>query len=246
VFAWKSTQLLAQQEDKRLKNTQRGGGIVMHSLKLAGAGVIGIMCSTQVLANDETPRLHPTEAACISYETSGPMISGTMTRCHRDYAYEQYEIQNTEIGIAGMTQQQNQHTITIGEWIYAINLQTNTGTKTANPMYAGLVSALEGSSTEEMSAMFMSAMGMTATGAVKTVADTNCNVYTSAQLGSVCMTDGGLMLEQDFMGTTQTAVSVSIGDGGDNANYTLYKSVPISDGPDLSNGLQGLMDQFGQ
>ncbi len=218
----------------------------MQLVKPVAAGVVGLIWVTPLIANDATPRLHPTEKACISYETSGQMMNGTTTRCHRDYAYEQYEIQNTEIGFAGITQQQDQHTITIGEWIYAINLQTNTGTKTANPMYDGLVSALDGSSPEEMSATFMSAMGMTATGETRVVADTNCNVYTSAQMGSVCMTDGGLMLEQEFMGTTQIAVSVSIGDGGDDANYTLYQSVPITDGPDLSNGIQGLIDQFGQ
>ena len=210
------------------------------------AVTLGVIVATPSYADDSTPRLHPTEKACVSYESSGQMMNGTTTRCHRDYAYEQFEIQNTEIGFAGMTQTQNQHTITIGEWIYAIDLQTNTGTKTANPMYAGLVSALEGSSPEEMSATFMSAMGMTATGDTKTIADTECNVYTSAQMGSVCMTEGGLMLEQSFMGNTQTAVSVAIGDGGDDANYTLYQTVPISDGPDLSNGLEGLMQQLGQ
>jgi len=209
-------------------------------------GFCGILWASSLSANDSTPRLHPTEKACISYETTGQMMNGTTVRCHRDYAYEQYEIQNTEIGFAGITQQQNQHTITIGEWIYAINLQTNTGTKTANPMYNGLVSALEDSSPEQMSSTFMSAMGMSATGETRVVADTECNVYTSAQMGSVCMTNGGLMLEQEFMGTTQVAVSVAIGDGGDDANYSLYQSVPISDGPDLSNGLQGLMDQLGQ
>ncbi len=47
------------------------------------------------------------------------------------------------------------------------------------------------------------------------------------------------------MGNTQTAVSVSIGDGGDDANYTLYQTVPITDGPDLSNmpNWQDLLDQ---
>lgn len=218
----------------------------MKNVKAALMGFVGVFWATSLMANDATPRLHPTEKACISYETSGQMMSGTTTRCHRDYAYEQYEIQNTEIGFAGITQQQNQHTITIGEWIYAIDLETNTGTKTANPVYSGLVSSLKNSSAEEMSATFMSAMGMTATGETRTVAETSCDVYTSAQMGSVCMTDGGLMLEQEFMGTTQIAVRVSIGDGGDDANYTLYQSVPISDGPDLSNGIQGLMEQFGQ
>ena len=199
-----------------------------------------------VQANDATPRLHPTEAACVEYESSGQMMSGTTTRCHRDYGYEQYEIQNITVGIAGFTQSQNQHTITIGEWIYAINLDTNSGTKTANPMYDGIVSAVDGSSSEEITDTFMSAMGMTATGEAKTIAGVACNMYNSQMMGTVCMTGGGLMLEQSFMGNTQTAVNVSIGVGGDDANYALYQNVTITDGPDLSNGLQGLMNQLGQ
>ncbi len=47
------------------------------------------------------------------------------------------------------------------------------------------------------------------------------------------------------MGNTQVAVGVFIGDGGDDANYTLYQNVQITDGPDLSNGIEGLMEQFG-
>ncbi len=202
--------------------------------------------AAQASANDATPRLHPTEAACVTYETSGPMMSGQTTRCHRDYAYEQYEIVNTNISFAGVSQSQDQHTITIGDWIYAINLQTNKGTKTKNPMYEGLVSALDDSSPEEMTDVFLNAMGMTPNGQSKTVANVQCDIYTSAMMGTVCITDGGLMLEQEFMGTTQVATSVAIGDSGAEENYTLYQNVPITDGPDLSNGLQGLFDQMGQ
>ncbi len=210
------------------------------------AATATILLTAQAQANDSTPRLHPTEAACVTYETTGPMMTGDTTRCHRDHAYEQYEIVNTNISFAGVSQSQNQHTITIGEWIYAINLQTNTGTKTQNPVYDGLVSALEDSSPEEMTPVFLNAMGMTANGQSKTVAGVDCNVYTSAMMGTVCITNGGLMLEQEFMGTTQIATNVSIGDGGEDENYTLYQNVPITDGPDLSNGLQGLIDQMGQ
>ena len=173
-------------------------------------------------------------------------MTGTTTRCHRDYAHEVYEIVNTNISFAGITQSQNQHTITIGEWIYAINLETNTGTKTKNPMYDGLVSALKDSSPEEMTAVFLNAMNMTDTGQSKTVVGVSCRVYTSAMMGTVCLTDGGLMLEQSFMGSTQIATDVAIGESGADENYTLYQSVPITEGPDLSNGLQGLIDQMGQ
>lgn len=216
---------------------------------LTGGGLV--LASTISIA-DSTPQLHPVEAACVEYELTGQMMNGTSTRCHRDYAYEAYEIQNMEVGFGGFNQTQNQHNITIGDTIYAIDLQTNTGTKTTNPMYAGIVDAMQNSSAEELSATYMSNMGFTPNGQSKTIADTECNVYSSMQLGTVCMTDDGLMLEQDFMGNKQIAVSVSIGDGGDDENYTLYQNVPITEGPDLSNGLEGLegleglMEQLGQ
>lgn len=192
-----------------------------------------------------TPRLHPVKEVCIRYEMTGQMMNGDTTRCHRKYAYEQYEIQNTTIGVAGLTQTQNQHTITIGDTIYAIDLQAGTGTKTANPMYAGLVSALDKSTPEQMAETFIASMGFTPNGQSKVVAGQDCAVHTAAQMGAVCLTDDGLMLEQNFMGNVQSAVSVSRGDGGADENYTLYETVPITEGPDLSNGLQGLIDQMG-
>lgn len=201
--------------------------------------------SARSSADDSTPILHPVEAACIEYEMSGQMQQGTSTRCHRDYAYEQYEIQNISIGFGGFSQSQNKHNITIGNTIYSIDLDTNTGTQTINPMYDGIVAALQDTDPADMADAFIAAMGFTATGATKTVADTICNMYSSGMMGTMCLTDNGLLLEQSVMGTTQTAVSVSIGEGGDDDNYTLYQTVPITDGPDLSNmlNLQDLIDQ---
>ena len=122
----------------------------LKSTIMAGAVALAGAAYVPVSANDTTPVLHPTDEACITYDHSGQMQSGTSTRCHRDYAYETYEIQNLTMGFGGFTQAQNQHNITIGEWIYAINLDTNTGTKTENPMYNGMVSALDDTSPAEM------------------------------------------------------------------------------------------------
>lgn len=206
------------------------------------------MYSVTSIADDSAPRLHPVEAACIEYELSGQMQQGTSTRCHRNYAYEQYEIQNITIGFGGFSQVQNMHNITIGNTIYAINLQTNTGTKTINPMYDAIVAALQDTNPADMADAFISAMGFSATGSSKAIAGKTCNVYTAGTMGTVCFTEDGLMLEQSVMGNSQTATSVSIGDGGDEANYTLYQTVPITDGPDLSNmpNLQNLMNQVPQ
>ncbi len=200
--------------------------------------------SAVAIADDSTPILHPVEAACIDYVMSGQMQQGTSTRCHRDFAYEQFEIQETNIGFGGFSQTQNMHNITIGDTIYAIDLSTNTGTQTTNPMYAGLVAALQDTDPADMADNFIAAMGFTATGAAKTIAGATCNVYSSGMMGTMCLMDNGLLLEQSVMGNTQTAVSISIGDGGDDANYTLYQTVPITAGPDLSNmpSLQDLMN----
>lgn len=193
------------------------------------------------------PKLHPVKQACISYKVAGQMMNGTTERCHRKYAHEVYEIQNLTMGIAGFTQTQNQHTITIGETIYAIDLATNRATKTKNPMYAGLIDTMKDKDPKEMGDAFVAGMGFTPTGANKTIVGTECAVYNSAQMGTVCLTETGLMLEQSFMGNTTTATKVEIGKAGDEANYTLYQNVPVSDGPDLSNmpNLQDLMNQAG-
>ena len=197
------------------------------------------------LANNATPVLHPVDAACVTYEITGSMMNGATTRCHRDHGYEQYEIENLSVGLGGFTQEQNKHTITIGDTIYAIDPATNTGTKTKNPLYDNVVAALENTTPEEMGAAFVAAMGFSPTSTVKTIANNQCTVYNSAQLGAVCLMDNGLMLEQSFMGNTYTATEVTIGSGGDNANYAAYQNVTITEGPDLSNGLQGLMEQLG-
>ena len=203
------------------------------------------MPAVSASANSNTPKLHPVEKVCIDYTMTGQMMNGTTTRCHRDFAYEQYEIQDMTVGFGGFTQTQQSHVITIGETIYNINTATNTATQATNPFYSQMVSALSNSSPSEMGAAFMSGMGFTATGSSKTIAGMSCATYSSAQMGNVCMTENGLMLEQSFMGNTQTATSVNVGSAGDAANYTAYQQASVSQAPDLSNGLQGLMDQYG-
>jgi len=207
--------------------------------------VVAFIPLTTSLADDETPQLHPVEAACIDYELTGQMQNGTTRRCHRNFAYEAFEIQDLSVGFGGFSQSMNQHTITIGDTIYAIDLATNTGTQTTNPMYDQVVAAMQNTDPAGMADGFITAMGFTATGATKTIADTTCNIYDSNMMGTACLTDNGLMLEQSIMGNTQTAVSVSIGDGGNDEDYTLYQTVTISQGPDLSNmpSLQDLMNQ---
>ncbi len=216
------------------------------SIKLLGvaASVGALLACSQQSATAETPMLHPVEKVCIDYQMTGQMMSGTTTRCHRDYGYEQYEIQNITVGVAGFTQTQSQHTITIGPDIYAVNTSTNTATKTTNPFYDAIVNSVQGSDPEAVLQSFLSVMGYTSTGSSKTIAGSQCTVYNSQQTGSACFTDDGLILEQNLMGMGgMIATSVDQASGGDNDNYTLYQNMTIAEGPDLSQGLSGLINQ---
>ena len=203
-------------------------------MKSLGPGLL-IAFTSSAITFAAPPKLHPIEEACVTYAMSGQMQNGAITRCHREHGHEQYGIQQITIGIAGFTQSQNTHNITVGDTIYAINLEKNTGTKTKNPMYESLVSSMQGNDAEEMSDSFISAMGYSHTGETKTIAEHECDVYNSAQAGTLCLTTEGLMLEQTILGNATTAVSVAIGESGDDANYTLFERVSITEGPDLSN-----------
>lgn len=215
--------------------------------KTLSATALLITLAAPAFADPSTPKLNPVDEVCIEYTTSGQMQSGESTRCHRDFGYEMYEIMSMTIGIGAFGNTQNTHTITVGDTIYNIDLEKNTATKTTNPMYQGVLNALDGSSPEEMSAALMAQMGLSPTGTSQTIAGLTCNVFSSQLMGSVCFTDDWVMLEQSFMGTTQRATSV-VYDGGDPANYTLYQTMTVTDGPDLSNGinLDDLMSQFPQ
>ena len=106
---------------------------------------------------------------------------------------------------------------------------------------------MRNSSPEDMGQSFLTAMGMSPTGQTKTIAGELCNVYSSQMLGTACFTSDWLLVEQDVMGVGgQTATSIDRGSGGVDSNYNLYKTVQISDGPDLSNLPNGLADILGQ
>lgn len=195
------------------------------------------------LASPNTPQLHPVEAVCIDYEQSGQMQSGTSTKCHRDYGYEQYEISELTIGMAGFSQSQSTVTVTIGDTVYSIDTTANTATQTVNPMYQGIADAVDQSGPDAISDAFLDAMGMTPTGQTQTVVGLTCNVYASNMMGSACFTDDGLMLQQSVMGTQVTATSVTY-DEGVSENYRRHETATITQGPDLSNGLGGLLDRL--
>ncbi|MBV1918438.1 MAG: hypothetical protein KUG65_10330 [Sphingomonadaceae bacterium] len=188
-------------------------------------------------AGDDTVfiKFHPQEEFCVEYNHSG-MISGTSKQCMRKWGTEIVAIEKFVVGMGGFSQQKNAHNITLGDQIYVIDPVKMTGTVTKNPLFEGL------SETDPIALgkAMMASWNMNDTGADKTIAGTQCNVMDSPQMGSVCLTDNMVMLEQSFMGTSQIATKVDLTSGGDEADYLLYKKAKLTDGPDVAKILEAL------
>ena len=204
-----------------------------------GALVLATTCGGAATADDDTPKLHPIKEVCVSYESSGQMMNGTTIRCHRDYGYEIYEIESMSVGFGGFSQTQQTHRVTIGDQIYAINPNTNTGTQTTNPMYQQIADAVAQNGSGNISDAFLSAMGYTSTGQVQTIAGLSCAVFSSQMTGTTCLTDDGLALQQSVMGNVMTATSIAY-EPGEDENYRRHEIAVITEGPDLSNGIGGI------
>jgi hypothetical protein len=210
---------------------------MLYRIGLTGAFLaLSVSCA----AAADMPKLHPIEALCVTYEMSGQMMEGDSVQCHRHYANESYQIQNTTIKIPGMTQTQSQTTVTIGPDIYAINRQAGTATKTKNPMYDGMAKS-EGMSPAD----YAHSMGMSPDGTSQEYLGLTCAVYRNPSLGEICMTDDGILLRMKMPQMTQTATEVRR-EEGDPAIYALPSQVRVTEGPDLSQGIQGLMKQYQQ
>jgi len=180
-------------------------------------------------------KFHPQENFCVTYEQSG-MLSGTSTECMRKWGTERVEIEDFVVGIGGMTQPQKAHKIYIGDKIYNIDTDAMTGTVTTNPLYQNLSQTDPVALGEAM----MASWGMVDSGEDKDIAGTQCNVMNSPQMGSVCLTDNLVMLEQTFMGTTKTATAVDLTSGGPDSNYSLFEQVELTEGPDVGAILETL------
>jgi hypothetical protein len=196
------------------------------------------LVSTMSATAADTPKLHLVEALCITYQISGQMMEGTNVQCHRQYGHETYRLETTKIKIPGFAQTQSKTTVTVGADIYAINRDAGTATKTKNPMYDGMAKSAGTDPAE-----FLRAMGMSPTGTTEEILGLRCTVYQSTALGDMCMTDDGITLRSKMPSMTMTATEVRR-DEGDPAIYALPGQVEVKEGPDLSQGIQGLMKQY--
>lgn len=206
--------------------------------------IIGLLSTFSAVADDnpDTPRLHPLEKFCVTSTLTG-MMTGTWTECARDYAYERYELQNTTVSFGPISQSENKRVLYVGPQIYTINLDNGSSTVAVNPMFDGTVAALQNSDPMQMSTDMLGSMGFTPNGQTMDIVGYTCNVA-AGPMGSICMTDDGLVLNMDTMGQVRTATSVDLDSGGIDANYVVpdnaQQAPDMSDITDMMQGLPGL------
>jgi hypothetical protein len=184
--------------------------------------------SAPASGGDGFVKFHPQEEFCVEYRNSG-MMNGTSVNCMRKWGTERVEIEDFVVGIAGVTRHEKAHKIYIGDRIYVLDTDRMTGTVTENPIQEELSNTDPIALGEAM----MASWNMTDTGQDKVIAGVECNVMSSPQMGSVCLTDNLVMLEQSHMGVTRIATSVDLTSGGDEANYTLHEQAELTEGPDI-------------
>ena len=105
-------------------------------------------------------------------------------------------------------------------------------------MYEGIAK-----SADREPADYAKAIGMSPNGKTEEHLGLPCNVYSNPQIGDMCMTEDGITLRTKMPNMTMTATEVRR-DAGDTAIYDLPKQLKIQEGPDLSQGIQGLMKQY--
>ena len=86
------------------------------------------------------PKRYLVESGIVEYEMSG-MQHGTETIYFDRWGWREAKYTNSEISIGGISRKENKFTIMDGEWIYNIDLEHRTATKTKNPMLAQFIEA---------------------------------------------------------------------------------------------------------
>lgn len=103
------------------------------------------------------------------------------------------------------------------QWIYTINLDTNTGTRMKNPVYKSLVEQMEGNSPREFSEQFIKQMGGKVVGE-DTVLGEKCTEWDIMGVSRVCVTEDLITLKTSAkmsgVSLSETAIEVKRNEPG--------------------------------
>ena len=144
-----------------------------------------------------SPKRYPkVKSAIIKYKVSG-MNEGTEVVYFDNWGRQEAKYTNTTMNMMGMTNKTNTLTIMTdsGKWIYSIDLDKNTGTKTKNPMYDDFAGKSE-KELEKFAENMLGVLGAKKTGTEK-VAGKTCDVWESQMANTKTCVWNGITLKTE-------------------------------------------------
>ena len=191
------------------------------------------------------PKRYLVESGVVEYEMSG-MQKGTETIYFDHWGWREAKYTNSEISVAGISRKENKFTIMDGEWIYNIDLERHTGTKTKNPMLQQFIEAAKGKSLTEVGEEMMRRMGGEKTGS-DTVAGQPCDIWVVKQMGSrSCVWNGVALRTEVIMGgmqITSSATRFQANAAVPAEKFAIPGDVKIAEGPDVKKMLENIREK---
>lgn len=186
------------------------------------AALLGMAVSySSVSADNSLSRLYPFERATIKYALTG-LQTGTQTTYVKEWGAVQAQHVDSRISMMGYERPFNSRIISTPEWVYTIDLVTNSGMRIANPMKNVMASGER--DPEEIAKQMMAAMGGVKVGKDSHAGEA-CTIWEiKAASTKMCLRDDNLLVytRTDIMGQSMEINLVSLEKGrADDSNFII-------------------------
>lgn len=195
------------------------------------AAFLGMALSVSAAsAEGSLSKLFPFERATIKYALSG-LQTGTQTSYIKDWGSVQVQHVDSNISMMGYERPFNSKIITTPEWVYTIDMVTNSGMRIANPLKDVMTSGE--TDPDEISKRMMAAMGGVEAGK-ETRAGHLCTIWEiKAASTKMCLREDNVLVytRTDMMGQFMEINLVSIDTGTADDSHFVVPDMEYSEPP---------------
>lgn len=181
------------------------------------------------------------ESGIVEYTMSGAQ-KGTESLYFDRWGMREAKYTKSELTIAGITQRSNKLTLMDGDWIYVIDLDKRTGTKTQNPVLKQIADRAATKDLAEIGEKMMRDMGGEKTSSEE-IAGKMCDVWEVKKLGSKSWTwkSVTLKIQAKMGGMEMTTTATKFEEASIPADrFAIPSDVKITEGPDVKDLLEGI------
>lgn len=181
------------------------------------------------------------ESGIVEYSMSGAQ-KGTETVYFDKWGMREAKYTKSELAVAGITRKSNTLSLIDGDWIYVIDLDKRTGTKTQNPLLKQIADRGGTKDLAEFGEKMMRDMGGEKTGSEE-IAGKMCDIWEVKKLGSKSWVWNSVTLKVQVnmggMEMNSTAAKFEEGASIPADRFAIPSDVKITEGADLKRMLEG-------